>query len=87
MYILYYTSFDYYLLFVGLVHVGDEICEINGTNVQGRDPKDVVQLLVCILLYYLDMPLKREWDLINLIYLIVSFMMHKINITIIQSKR
>ncbi|CAI9729190.1 MAGUK p55 subfamily member 7 isoform X1 [Octopus vulgaris] len=29
----------------GLVHVGDEICEINGTNVQGRDPKDVVQLL------------------------------------------
>ncbi|GAB1602969.1 MAGUK p55 subfamily member 7-like isoform X3 [Argonauta hians] len=29
----------------GLVHVGDEICEINGTNVQGREPKDVVQLL------------------------------------------
>lgn len=29
----------------GLVHVGDEICEVNGTNVQGCDPKEVVQLL------------------------------------------
>lgn len=32
------------------MHVGDEICEVNGTNVQGCDPKEVVQLLVSKLL-------------------------------------
>lgn len=30
----------------GLIHVGDEICEVNGTSVEGKTPNCVVKILV-----------------------------------------
>lgn len=32
----------------GLIHVGDEICEVNGISVQGKTPNCVVKILVSI---------------------------------------
>lgn len=31
----------------GLIHVGDEVCEVNGINVEGKTPNDVLEILVC----------------------------------------
>jgi MAGUK p55 subfamily member 3/7 len=30
----------------GLIHVGDEVIEVNGINVEGKTPTDVLQILV-----------------------------------------
>lgn len=30
----------------GLINVGDEVCEVNGINVEGKSPADVLQILV-----------------------------------------
>lgn len=30
----------------GLIHVGDEVIEVNGINVEGRTPNDVLSILV-----------------------------------------
>lgn len=30
----------------GLIHVGDEVIEVNGINVEGKTPGDVLQILV-----------------------------------------
>lgn len=30
----------------GLIHVGDEVIEVNGTNVEGKTPGDVLSILV-----------------------------------------
>lgn len=30
----------------GLIHVGDEVIEVNGTNVEGKTPNDVLVILV-----------------------------------------
>lgn len=30
----------------GLIHVGDEVIEVNGINVEGKTPNDVLQILV-----------------------------------------
>jgi C-terminal processing protease CtpA/Prc len=30
----------------GLIHVGDEVCEVNGINVEGKTPNDVLKILV-----------------------------------------
>lgn len=32
----------------GLIHVGDEVCEVNGINVEGKTPNDVLKILVGI---------------------------------------
>lgn len=34
----------------GLIHVGDEVCEVNNINVEGKTPNDVLKILVIILL-------------------------------------
>lgn len=31
----------------GLIHVGDEVCEVNGISVEGKTPNDVLRILVC----------------------------------------
>lgn len=33
----------------GLINVGDEVCEVNGINVEGKSPADVLQILVIII--------------------------------------
>jgi len=33
----------------GLIHVGDEVCEVNGINVEGKTPSDVLKILVSLL--------------------------------------
>lgn len=30
----------------GLIHVGDEVIEVNGINVEGKTPNDVLVILV-----------------------------------------
>lgn len=30
----------------GLIHVGDEVCEVNGISVEGKTPNDVLKILV-----------------------------------------
>lgn len=30
----------------GLIHVGDEVVEVNGLNVEGKTPADVLNILV-----------------------------------------
>lgn len=30
----------------GLIHVGDEVIEVNGINVEGKTPNDVLAILV-----------------------------------------
>lgn len=32
----------------GLIHVGDEVIEVNGINVEGKTPNDVLSILVSI---------------------------------------
>lgn len=32
----------------GLIHVGDEVIEVNGINVEGKTPNDVLAILVCL---------------------------------------
>lgn len=32
----------------GLIHVGDEVIEVNGINVEGKTPNDVLAILVCV---------------------------------------
>lgn len=32
----------------GLIHVGDEVIEVNGINVEGKTPNDVLAILVRI---------------------------------------
>lgn len=34
----------------GLIHVGDEVVEVNGINVEGKTPADVLSILVRFLL-------------------------------------
>lgn len=54
--------YEWLIFLIGLVHVGDEICEVNGTNVQGCDPKEVVQLLVSkLLLSYTELFFTDIW--------------------------
>lgn len=31
----------------GLIHVGDEVVEVNGISVEGKTPNDVLKILVC----------------------------------------
>lgn len=35
----------------GLIHVGDEVVEVNNINVEGKTPNDVLAILVRLLLY------------------------------------
>lgn len=46
----------------GLIHVGDEVVEVNGLNVEGKTPADVLDILVssevnteifCVKIFYL----------------------------------
>ena len=32
----------------GLIHVGDEVVEVNGINVEGKTPTDVLSILVSV---------------------------------------
>lgn len=32
----------------GLIHVGDEVIEVNGINVEGKTPNDVLTILVSV---------------------------------------
>lgn len=38
----------------GLIHVGDEVVEVNGLNVEGKTPSDVLTILVsgCFFILY-----------------------------------
>lgn len=36
------------MIFVGLLHEGDEILEVNGIDMRGKNINDVSDLLVCI---------------------------------------
>lgn len=36
----------------GLIHVGDEIVEVNGLNVEGKTPTDVLSILVSIEVFF-----------------------------------
>ncbi len=51
----------------GLIHVGDVVHEVNGVDVRGRDPDEVVGLLVRIDKWFFE--LKLEKRIVNLIYL------------------
>lgn len=44
----------------GLINVGDEVCEVNGINVEGKSPADVLQILVYILLKILKLPCRNN---------------------------
>lgn len=35
----------------GLIHVGDEVIEVNGINVEGKTPNDVLTILVRYITY------------------------------------
>lgn len=35
----------------GLIHVGDEVIEVNNIITEGKTPNDVLQILVCFKLY------------------------------------
>lgn len=37
----------------GLIHVGDEVVEVNNINVEGKTPNDVLKILVRICIYIL----------------------------------
>lgn len=37
----------------GLIHVGDEVVEVNGINVVGKEPNDVLAILVSHVIYLL----------------------------------
>lgn len=39
----------------GLIHVGDEVVEVNGLNVEGKTPADVLNILVSINCYLLNL--------------------------------
>lgn len=39
----------------GLIHVGDEVIEVNGINVEGKTPNDVLAILVSRFIYFLMM--------------------------------
>jgi len=34
----------------GLIHIGDEVVEVNNVNVEGKTPNDVLKILVCIII-------------------------------------
>lgn len=36
----------------GLIHVGDEVIEVNGINVEGKTPGDVLQILVKFFIFF-----------------------------------
>lgn len=36
----------------GLIHVGDEVVEVNNINVEGKTPADVLQILVSLLIIF-----------------------------------
>lgn len=36
----------------GLIHVGDEVIEVNGLNVEGKTPNDVLVILVITLIEF-----------------------------------
>lgn len=38
----------------GLIHVGDEVIEVNGINVEGKTPNDVLAILVGVKLSLLS---------------------------------
>lgn len=38
----------------GLIHVGDEVVEVNGINVEGKTPSDVLEILVRSTLFIND---------------------------------
>lgn len=35
----------------GLIHVGDEVVEVNGINVEGKTPNDVLSILVQVKIF------------------------------------
>lgn len=37
----------------GLIHVGDEVVEVNNINVEGKTPNDVLKILVIIFVFTL----------------------------------
>lgn len=37
----------------GLIHVGDEVIEVNGINVEGKTPNDVLLILVIVFVFLL----------------------------------
>lgn len=41
----------------GLIHVGDEVVEVNGLNVEGKTPADVLNILV-----------RGGWDIFHIIF-------------------
>lgn len=40
------------ILFLGLVHVGDELKEVNGIAVLHKRPEEISQILVCSYFYF-----------------------------------
>lgn len=41
------TYFNLFTVFSGLVHVGDELREVNGITVLHKRPEEISQILVC----------------------------------------
>jgi hypothetical protein len=41
-------------MFSGLISCGDEVIEVNGINVEGKSPNDVLRILVIILAFKND---------------------------------
>lgn len=39
----------------GLIHVGDEVVEVNGISVEGKTPNDVLKILVSFLLFNISL--------------------------------
>ena len=56
----------------GLISVGDEVIEVNGVNVEGQTPNDVLKILVS--LYYSK---KKEWGKLKNMYCNIGFVKQK----------
>lgn len=43
----------------GLIHVGDEVCEVNGISVEGKTPNCVLKILVSRSFYIIFIDIRR----------------------------
>lgn len=50
----------------GLIHVGDEVCEVNGISVEGKTPNCVLKILVSRSFYVIFAPINTIIDIYRL---------------------
>ena len=70
------------MFFVGLIHTGDEVHEVNGINIRGKSPHDVVNILVSNCKTYFFFLFKGQTKYI--FFLCVCTFIHSISFNEIQ---